>query len=293
MLCFASGGLLGDVFIHALPHLLLSESTVFGADSHIRSIIIGALVLSGFFLFFMVEKVMNVCSSQHSNTNTTSSESVKRKSRSRSKGRKVASPQKVNMPHPHSHEAKLSTTGILNILADVMHNFTDGIAIGAAFSGGRKLAFARTISILFHEIPHELGDFSILLESGFTKFEAIKTQMVTALSAVLGTILGLFAQRSPFLEEILSSITCGGFLYVSTLGVLSMLSGKKGTGYTQISLESMGFLLGVFLMIFVAFMEECSEEDHISGHSNTVHQSHNHNHNHDHDHGLHHSHDEH
>jgi len=55
----------------------------------------------------------------------------------------------------------------LNIIADMMHNFTDGIALGVVFqSNNPTLMVATTVSVFIHEIPHELGDFAILIESG-------------------------------------------------------------------------------------------------------------------------------
>ena len=65
-------------------------------------------------------------------------------------------------------QTQLHTTGWLNLLADSMHNFTDGIALGASFASGKGLAYATFLSIIFHEIPHEIGDFTILVQSGLT-----------------------------------------------------------------------------------------------------------------------------
>jgi zinc transporter 7 len=62
--------------------------------------------------------------------------------------------------------ALMQPSGYLNLLADSMHNLTDGIAIGAAFASGKGLAVATFISVILHEVPHEIGDFSILVQSG-------------------------------------------------------------------------------------------------------------------------------
>ena len=235
LLSFASGGLLGDVFIHTLPHLLLSEVNSFGVgDMHMRSILIGSISLFGFFIFFVVEKLVSVM-------NEDKDKDLESESNNILKGK--AEPPSHH--HEHSHSPSLSTSGILNIVADIMHNFTDGLAIGATYSSPNgSLGLAATISIFFHEIPHELGDFSILIESGYTKMQAIQAQLVTAMAAILGTMVGLCCQKNPILEDILLSITCGGFVYVATVGVLPMLSQRKPSGsrtkYTQISLEALG-----------------------------------------------------
>lgn len=65
-------------------------------------------------------------------------------------------------------QSQLKASGWLNLFADSMHNFTDGIAIGASFASGHGLAYATFLSVIFHEIPHEIGDFTILIQSGLT-----------------------------------------------------------------------------------------------------------------------------
>lgn len=60
-------------------------------------------------------------------------------------------------------------SGYLNLAADLAHNFTDGLAIGASFRGGRGLGILTTMTVLLHEVPHEVGDFAILVQSGCSK----------------------------------------------------------------------------------------------------------------------------
>ena len=57
-------------------------------------------------------------------------------------------------------------SGYLNLFADAFHNFTDGLAIGASFLAGKNIGLMTTVTILFHEIPHEIGDYAILIQSG-------------------------------------------------------------------------------------------------------------------------------
>jgi zinc transporter 7 len=59
--------------------------------------------------------------------------------------------------------------GYLNLAADFTHNFTDGLAIGASFLVNKNLGLITTITILLHEVPHEIGDFAILIQSGCSK----------------------------------------------------------------------------------------------------------------------------
>lgn len=69
----------------------------------------------------------------------------------------------------HKHGSDIKVAGYLNLAADFAHNFTDGLAIGASFLGGNTLGIITTITIFLHEIPHEIGDFAILVQSGCTK----------------------------------------------------------------------------------------------------------------------------
>lgn len=63
----------------------------------------------------------------------------------------------------------LSVAGWLNVVADFTHNFTDGLAIGAAYLAGQNIGIVTTITVLLHEVPHEIGDYAILIQEGSTK----------------------------------------------------------------------------------------------------------------------------
>jgi zinc transporter 7 len=124
---------------NAILHANLDENihTDHGEHDHNRSIYIGVAILAGFMIFFLIEKVINSILTHNHNKKKTD----------------------------HKN-ATFQVSGWLNIAADCMHNFTDGLAIGATFAAGGGLALATTISVFFHEIPHEIGDFSVLIRSG-------------------------------------------------------------------------------------------------------------------------------
>jgi len=65
--------------------------------------------------------------------------------------------------------SEIKVAGILNLAADFLHNFTDGLAIGASYLAGRSVGLVTTFTILLHEVPHEIGDFAILIQSGYSK----------------------------------------------------------------------------------------------------------------------------
>jgi zinc transporter ZupT len=163
---------------------LATESVHTESQSHshqhgTESVRVGVYILVGFLLFFVIEKLtaLRLRGNKEEDSPKKTDES---RDHSQSHGHSHG--------HSHSHSSsasvfslqlsKLSASGLLNLVADSLHNFTDGIAIGASFAvqshsatsastGTSTLALATILSVLFHEIPHELGDFSILIESGF------------------------------------------------------------------------------------------------------------------------------
>lgn len=89
---------------------------------------------------------------------------------------------------------EIKVAGYLNLAADFAHNFTDGLAIGASYLAGNSIGVITTLTILFHEVPHEIGDFAILIQSGCSKSKAMTLQLITALGALSGTVLSLAAE---------------------------------------------------------------------------------------------------
>lgn len=140
---------------------------------------------------------------------------------------------------PSSPSIRLSA--YLNLIADFTHNITDGLAISSSFYASPTLGATTTVAVFFHEIPHEVGDFALLIQSGFSKWRAMGAQFVTALGALLGTCLGIAVQElgksgasladtngsSAGLlgtglgwGDLLLPFTAGTFLYVATVAVI-------------------------------------------------------------------------
>ena len=106
---------------------------------------------------------------------------------------KALSFEKTEESSDDSEEIKVA--GFLNLAADMFHNFTDGLAVGASYLAGDSVGLITTITILFHEIPHEIGDFAILIQSGVPRGKAIALQLLTAVGAVTGCALSLLLGR--------------------------------------------------------------------------------------------------
>lgn len=82
-------------------------------------------------------------------------------------------------------------TGYLNLVANTMDNFTHGLSLGGAFLVSLRLGVLTTFAILVHEIPHEVGDFAILLKSGFTRWHAAVFQILTAGGGLIGALAAI------------------------------------------------------------------------------------------------------
>jgi zinc transporter 7 len=139
------------------------------------------------------------------------------------------------------------------LIADFLHNFTDGLAIGASFLSGTKLGLSTTFAIFLHEIPHEIGDYAILRQSGFSKTKAIWLQCVTAIGAVSGTVISLligsFDGRA---NAWILPFTAGGFIYIATVHLIPQL---KNSNFKQTVVELIFFVIGVGIMYMMSWLE--------------------------------------
>ena len=79
--------------------------------------------------------------------------------------------------------------GILSLLGDTMHNFIDGLIIAASFLVSVRVGISTTLAVIFHEIPQEIGDFAVLLHSGYSRSTAIFFNLISACAALLGAVL--------------------------------------------------------------------------------------------------------
>jgi hypothetical protein len=178
--------------------------------------------------------------------------------------------------------------------------FTDGIAIGVSFaqytgkstdtiyqimlqsSGG----LATTMSIMFHEIPHELGDFAILVKQGYSKHQAIMAQFGTAVAAMMGTYVGLMVSsiaHSRMGDELLL-VTAGGFVYLASVNILPELLDESNRSWKQRLIQLVVFALGIGLLYAVSLLEEMDHHGHDHHHHHSFgHDEHldTHHHNHD------------
>lgn len=230
MIAFATGGLLGDVFLHLVPHSFFGEGE-HGAHHRMinveekRNIVVGGSIFLGFAAFFVLDKTMRVLSASadgqnhghsHSHSHSHSHPApvtstgkssatleTKHDLRSRKSPSDVTTITPVAPPEDlGSSEVKaeinpsLRLSAYLNLFGDFTHNITDGLAMAASFYSSPALGAVTTIATFCHEIPHEIADYSILIKSGFTKRQAMGSQFFTAVGAFVGTFLGIWIAES-------------------------------------------------------------------------------------------------
>ncbi|MCS7151176.1 MAG: ZIP family metal transporter [Endomicrobia bacterium] len=150
--------------------------------------------------------------------------------------------------HCHKGEnCELHPVSYLNILGDTIHNFIDGMFIGASFFIDVKIGIVSTIAVILHEIPQELGDFGILLYSGLSVKKAILYNFLSGLASVIGAILGyVMSDRIHTLSLYLLPLVAGGFIYVSCCDLIPELHRERNLTRSLISLVI--FLLGIGFM---------------------------------------------
>ena len=194
LVALAAGTMMGGAFFHLLP-----ESV-----AHLSLKMANLTLMLGFIFFFLLEKIFYW---HHCQTEV--------------------KPQTTRTTTHAPSQRNKKSLGYLNLLADLLHNFIDGLVIAVAFLADFNLGVTTTIAISLHEIPQELGDFGVLLHAGFTPFRALLLNFITAWSALLGAVIGLvFLPRSE-LTVYLLPLAAGGFLYIAAADLLPEMKEEK------------------------------------------------------------------
>jgi zinc transporter ZupT len=144
--------------------------------------------------------------------------------------------------------------GYMSLIADGLHNFVDGIAIGVAFTLSLPSGLATAIAVFCHELPQELAEFTILVRAGFTKVKAVLWNFISGLTAILGVVVGLgIGQAMGEAKLWIVAFIAGGFLYIALSDMVAELLQEKGTKETikQFCAIMLGFVLMLILALFV------------------------------------------
>ena len=196
----SAGALMGGAFLHLLPEAVEKSS---GLDVYL-------IVLVGFILFFLIEKVLH-------------------------------------WRHCHKEHCDVHTFHYMNLVGDSIHNFIDGLIMAASYIVSLPLGITTTIAIATHEIPQEIGDFGVLIYGGFSKKKAILLNFVVSLTAVVGGIVGFFV--SSHVEDIALFIlpfAAGGFIYIAATDLVPEI--RKELDMKKYMMTLLVFICGILIM---------------------------------------------
>ena len=190
---FAVGALLGAVFLELLPHAL--------ADGDAPSVMLTVLI--GLLGFFLLEKLVLW---RHAH------------------GHDAHSDERDESEHDHALHADGGRSGMMILIGNAVHNFCDGIVIAAAFIAGEGLGIATTLAIVAHAVPQQVGDFAVLLHSGFARAKAFAYNVAAGVATLAGALAayGALADMQQVLPVVLA-IAAASLLYVAVADLIPSL----------------------------------------------------------------------
>lgn len=245
---FAVGALLGVVFLDLLPHIFEKS-----ADHHETAV----WILIGILAFFVLEKFVLW---RHNHDHAGQVEAAMA----------TATPSQVGgQSHHHDHhhdhaslpgaipatDGGRSSSAWMIIIGDGFHNFTDGFAIAAAFTADVRLGIVTSLAIVAHELPQELGNFLVLLHSGFSKTRALFWNVVSSFATLAGALIAYFALKSfAQYSVIFLCLAASSMIYVAIADLIPGLHRRTSFRESLLQIALIGFgvcSIGVFRLFMV------------------------------------------
>jgi zinc and cadmium transporter len=155
--------------------------------------------------------------------------------------------------HLSENETHIHPVVTMNLVGDAVHNMIDGMVIGASYLVNIPLGITTTLAVVLHEIPQEMGDFGILVHGGLSVKKALAFNFLSALTAIVGTILSLaIGPHVQGYTVALVPITAGGFIYIAGSDLLPELQHdvRIGTSLLQFALILLGIGIMALLVLF-------------------------------------------
>lgn len=150
-----------------------------------------------------------------------------------------------------SHEHPFS---YIILVGDAIHNFIDGMIIAASFSANISIGIATTVAVIFHEIPHEMGNFGSLLYAGFSRSRAIFFNFLSALTAILGAMLVLIINFDAIqITKFLVPFAAGGFIYIASADLIPEI--HKNVEVKKSVLQLFFFIIGIGVMLSLLLLQ--------------------------------------
>lgn len=240
LLPFAAGALLSDLAYHLLPH-------TFSTASHTST---PAVLLASVAFFALVDVLIRQLSLHHHNHSHSAND--------------LKPPARNDSDQP---ELIGVSTAYINLVADAVHNFCDGLTIAAAFTVSSSAGIATTIATILHELPQELADFTLLLRAGFSTWYAILANVVCASTALAGTFIALRISSllSPAAQQLVMPIASAAMLYLTFASVLPNIVAllARPAPPTRFLLRILGAMVSaIFGVVVVATVEAVHHHSH-------------------------------
>ncbi|XP_014036221.1 zinc transporter ZIP12 isoform X2 [Salmo salar] len=244
----AVGTLSGDALLHLIPQILGLHDDSHHYDHHFTEgkeylwKILG--IIAGIYGFFLIERIFSLVMPSHGHGTVEDLECTE-----------IPSEAEPRTP-THQTRQGIPVLAVMVIVGDSLHNFADGLVVGAAFSSSTETGMATTVAILCHEIPHEMGDFAVLLSSGLSVRNAVMMNLLSALTAFIGLYIGLFVSSEPEVQQWIFTVTAGIFLYLSLVEMLPEMSRvKTNRPCIMFLLQNLGLLMGWACLLLLALFE--------------------------------------
>jgi zinc transporter ZupT len=210
-MALAVGTLTGDALLHLLPHAMRTTDNLPKEEFLKMMMQRGAAVLSGILAFSIFERLLTVFT----------------KLKNRDENEADGASEKLNN-HGHSHAKVDTKSGSMSsivwmvILGDGLHNFTDGMTIGAAFSNNIAGGFSTTVAVFCHELPHEMGDFAVLLKAGMSAKQAIFYNILSSVLSFFGMCVGILIGNAEETTQWVFAVAAGLFIYIALVDMVSV-----------------------------------------------------------------------
>ncbi|XP_036410920.1 zinc transporter ZIP4, partial [Megalops cyprinoides] len=272
----AVGSLTGDAVLHLLPVLLGLHSHSEGQGSghsldHIYKLLV---LLAGIYYFYLTEAVFSIMThkDKHHHDDEESdahhcdhgkvlqmyhqNERKSKQSTSQADLVEVEDDEKAAQRSSNRTREQRLLPYMITI-GDGVHNFADGLAMGAAFSMSWKSGLATSLAVLCHELPHELGDFAFLLHCGMSVKKALLLNVGSAMTSFVGLYIALSVSTDPTVQEWIAAVTAGLFLYVGLADMLpSMIHVNSSRPWLMFFLQNLGLLTGWAILLLLSFYED-------------------------------------
>jgi len=165
----------------------------------------------------------------------------------------------IHWRHCHTPESKQHhhSLAYMNLVGDGMHNLIDGLIIAGAYFISIPAGIATTIAVLFHEIPHEFGNFGVLVYGGFSRLKALFFNFLTALTALLGAILGIILGNAGATTTFLVPFAAGNLIYIAGTDLIPELHKNSCDDFkiSDSAIQLAVMILGIAIMASLILLE--------------------------------------